>query len=265
MARQQGSVLGLVLLTLLSASVVSAHFPYYLPLLRYSTCSLEPAIDCQTMYIHHTKQHLAAVTGLNTAIAKYEETLGDRTVESLLNDVGTSSIPADITTAVRNSGGSHYNHALFWITMTPNPACLAPEAQISTELRAALDSTFGGYAGFKTAFTAAASTRFGSGWAWLIVTKTGLQVTSTPNQDNPLMVNIPGLTYGIPILGLDVWEHAYFLKYRNVRANYIAEWFNVVNWRQVSKNYARAVDGKTADVFDNIKADTSKYGKQCPV
>jgi Fe-Mn family superoxide dismutase len=201
--------------------------PFELPKLPYEYTALEPHIDARTMEIHYTKHHQGYVNKLNAAIEQHSE-LGDKSVEELLKDL--SSVPEDIRTAVRNNGGGHANHSLFWPVMSPNGG-----GEPSGELADAINSVFGGFDSFKEQFSAAAAGRFGSGWAWLSVDGGGkLAVTSTPNQDSPLS---EGLT---PILGLDVWEHAYYLNYQNRRPDYIAAWWNVVNWEQVAANYGSA-------------------------
>ncbi len=198
-----------------------------LPSLPYAYDALEPHIDARTMEIHHTKHHQGYVNNLNKALEKYPHLQG-RSVEDLLRNI--ESVPADIRTAVRNNGGGHANHSLFWTIMSPNGGG-AP----SGDLAAAINGAFGSFDAFKQAFSQAAATRFGSGWAWLVVTAFGeLQVYSTANQDSPYMA---GHT---PILGLDVWEHAYYLNYQNRRPDYISAWWNVVNWDQVAQNYAAA-------------------------
>jgi superoxide dismutase, Fe-Mn family len=200
---------------------------FELPKLPYSYDALEPHIDARTMEIHYTKHHQSYVNNLNAAIEKHPE-LGKKSVEDLLKDL--NAIPEDIRTAVRNNGGGHANHSLFWTLMSPKGG-----GEPSGDLAEAIKSTLGGFDSFKDQFTKAATGRFGSGWAWLSVDGKGkLAVTSTPNQDNPLS---EGLT---PILGLDVWEHAYYLHYQNRRPDYIAAWWNVVNWKQVASNYAAA-------------------------
>ncbi|EGP67020.1 superoxide dismutase [Streptococcus sp. oral taxon 056 str. F0418] len=196
-----------------------------LPELPYAYDALEPYIDAETMHLHHDKHHNTYVTNVNAALAKHPE-IGEN-LEKLLADV--NSIPADIRQAVINNGGGHLNHALFWELMT------AEETAPSAELAADIDATFGSFEDFKAAFTATATTRFGSGWAWLVVNKEGkLEVVSTANQDTPIS---DGKT---PILGLDVWEHAYYVKYRNVRPDYIKAFFSVINWNKVNELYAAA-------------------------
>ena len=196
-----------------------------LPDLPYAYDALEPYIDEETMHLHHDKHHNTYVTNVNAALEKHPEIGED--LEKLLADV--ESIPADIRQAVINNGGGHLNHALFWELMT------AEETAPSAELAADIDATFGSFEDFQAAFTTAATTRFGSGWAWLVVNKEGkLEVTSTANQDTPIS---EGKT---PILGLDVWEHAYYVKYRNLRPNYIQAFFSVINWKKVDQLYAAA-------------------------
>ncbi|WP_223067028.1 superoxide dismutase [Paenibacillus caui] len=200
---------------------------YELPALPYPANALEPHIDEQTMIIHHDRHHNTYVTNLNAALDSAPELQG-KSVEDLISNLGT--VPENIRTAVRNNGGGHANHSLFWTVIGPNGG-----GTPSGEVSAAIDSDLGGFDKFKEEFTKAATTRFGSGWAWLVVGKDGkLAVTSTPNQDSPLM---EGLT---PILGLDVWEHAYYLKYQNKRPDYIAAFWNVINWDEVNKRYTAA-------------------------
>ncbi|MCF6094387.1 superoxide dismutase [Microaerobacter geothermalis] len=200
---------------------------FQLPPLPYSFDALEPHIDAQTMEIHHDRHHATYVNNLNAALEGHEE-LQNKSIEDLISDL--NSVPEHIRTAVRNNGGGHANHSLFWEVMSPNGGG-AP----SGDLADAINSTFGSFDKFKEDFSKAAATRFGSGWAWLVVDKSGnLAVTSTPNQDSPLMEG------NTPILGLDVWEHAYYLKYQNKRPDYISAFWNVVNWDEVSKRYAKA-------------------------
>jgi superoxide dismutase, Fe-Mn family len=203
-----------------------------LPELPYAKEALEPSIDARTMEIHHGKHHATYISNLNAALEKHPE-LADASIEQLLSDL--SAVPEDIRTAVRNNGGGHYNHSLFWQLMAP-AAGGAPEG----DLAAAIDAELGGLDAFKEAFAKAGATRFGSGWAWLVVKADGsLAVTSTPNQDNPLMKGVADVV-GTPILGVDVWEHAYYLNYQNRRPDYIAAWWNVVNWAKVAELYAAA-------------------------
>ena len=201
--------------------------PHELPALPYAHSALEPHIDARTMEIHHGKHHNGYVNNLNNALADYAD-LQSKSVEALLKDL--SAVPADIRTAVRNNGGGHLNHSLFWPSMTPNGGGVPGGA-----LASAIDVTFGDFDSFKAEFSKAASTRFGSGWAWLSVAAGGaLAVSSTANQDNPVS---EGLT---PLLGLDVWEHAYYLNYQNRRPDYVAAWWNVVNWDEVAARLAAA-------------------------
>ena len=198
---------------------------FTLPALPYAFNALEPHIDARTMEIHHGKHHQAYVTNLNNAIAGTDaEKLS---IEDICKNI--SKYPA----AVRNNGGGHYNHSLFWTVLGPN-AGGAPSGALAD----AIKSAFGSFDEFKTKFAAAGTTRFGSGWAWLIVDGSGkLAITSTPNQDNPLM-DVAEAT-GTPILGLDVWEHAYYLNYQNRRPDYIAAFWNVVNWSEVAKRFGK--------------------------
>jgi Fe-Mn family superoxide dismutase len=196
---------------------------FTLPALPYAFNALEPHIDARTMEIHHGKHHNAYVTNLNAAVAgKPEENLS---IEEICKSV--SKYPA----AVRNNGGGHYNHSLFWTLLSPKGGG-APSGALAD----AINSAFGSFDEFKTKFAAAATGRFGSGWAWLIIDASGkLQITSTPNQDNPLMDVADGR--GTPVLGLDVWEHAYYLNYQNRRPDYIAAFWNIVNWNEVAKRF----------------------------
>jgi Fe-Mn family superoxide dismutase len=200
---------------------------HQLPALPYENNALEPHIDEQTMMIHHDRHHNAYVTNLNAALDKHPE-LHDKSLNDLISDL--NSVPEAIRTAVRNNGGGHANHSLFWETIGPN-AGGAPTGALA----AAIESELGGFDKFKADFAAAATTRFGSGWAWLAVSKDGkLKVYSLPNQDSPIMEG------DTPVLGLDVWEHAYYLNYQNKRPDYIAAFWNVVNWAEVSKRYDAA-------------------------
>jgi len=199
---------------------------YTLPDLPYAYDALEPHIDVETMHLHHDKHHNTYVTNLNAAIDKHPE-LGTKSVEALIADM--DSIPEDIRTAVRNNGGGHANHSFFWEIMAPN-AGGAPTG----EIKEAIDAAFGSFDKLKEEFKTAATGRFGSGWAWLVLNNGKLEVTSTPNQDSPLM---DGKT---PVLGLDVWEHAYYLNYKNVRPDYINAFWDLVNWDEVNKRYAAA-------------------------
>ena len=196
---------------------------YELPQLPYAYDALEPHIDARTMEIHHTKHHQTYITNLNNAL-KDDAALSSKSVEELIADL--SLVPENVRTVVRNNGGGHANHSFFWQIMGPNGG--TP----SGNLAAAIDSTFGGLDGLKEKINAAGAGRFGSGWSWLIKNKAGsLEVISTPNQDSPLM---DGNT---PILGVDVWEHAYYLNYQNRRPDYLKAWWNVVNWAEVGKRF----------------------------
>lgn len=194
---------------------------YTLPKLGYAYDALEPAIDARTMEIHHTKHHNAYVNNLNAALEKHPEF--NLPLNEMLLDL--NKVPEDIRTAVRNNGGGHYNHTLFWEILTPGGA-----KEPNGELLEAINKAFGSYENFKNLFASAAATRFGSGWAWLLKTDKGLVITSTPNQDTPL-------SEGKPILALDVWEHAYYLKYQNRRPEYIDAFFSVINWDKVNELY----------------------------
>ncbi len=199
---------------------------FTLPTLPYVIGALEPHVDARTMEIHHGKHHAAYVNNLNAAIQGTEHE--GKSLEELLANI--SKLPM----AVRNNGGGHWNHSMFWEIMGPNQG-----GEPMGDLAAAINSTFGSFANFKEEFAKAATTRFGSGWAWLNVgSDKKLFVSSTPNQDNPLM-DVAELK-GTPVLGLDVWEHAYYLHYQNRRPDYIAAWWNVVNWGEVAKRFAAA-------------------------
>jgi superoxide dismutase, Fe-Mn family len=198
---------------------------FELPKLPYAYDALEPHIDAQTMEIHHSRHHNAYTTNLNAAIAGTE--LEGKSIEEILKTLDLSKA------AVRNNGGGFYNHNLFWEIMSPNGG-----GEPTGELAEAITSTFGSFEAFKDAFSKAGAGQFGSGWAWLVVKNGKLEVVGTPNQDNPLM---PGVANGgTPILGMDVWEHAYYLKYQNKRPDYINAFFNVINWDEVAKRYAAA-------------------------
>lgn len=202
---------------------------YKLPALPYAYDALEPHIDARTMEIHHTKHHQAYINNVNAAL----EGTGLEGLDPWKLCARLDELPAEKRTAVRNNGGGHANHSLFWEVMGPNGG-----GKPSGALAAAIDSSLGGFDAFKDQFSKAAATRFGSGWAWLCKHDGGkLSVCSTPNQDNPLMKDVP--CDGIPILGLDVWEHAYYLHYQNRRPDYIASFFNVVNWEKVAELYAK--------------------------
>ena len=198
---------------------------FTLPALPYATDALEPHIDKATMEIHHGKHHQAYVTNLNKALEGKPE--ADSSIEDIITNI------SKFAPAVRNNGGGHYNHSLFWTLLSPNGG-----GEPTGELAEAIKSTFGSFEDLKTKVSEAGATRFGSGWAWLIVADGKLAVTSTPNQDNPLM-DIAEVK-GTPILGIDVWEHAYYLKYQNRRPDYLAAIWNVINWDKVAELYAKA-------------------------
>ncbi len=199
---------------------------YTLPELPYAKDGLEPHIDAKTMEIHHDKHHNAYVTNVNAALEGAG--VAEQSIEDLCRNI--ESVPEKIRPAVRNNGGGHANHSMFWKTMSPKGG-----GEPTGDLAKAIESELGGFAAFKEAFTKAATTRFGSGWAWLTVTTSGkLVVESTPNQDNPYMAG------NTPILGLDVWEHAYYLNYQNRRPDYITAFYNVIDWKAVGENYAKA-------------------------
>jgi Fe-Mn family superoxide dismutase len=199
---------------------------FQLPDLPYAYDALEPHIDARTMEIHHTKHHAGYVSKLNAALEGYPD-LQSKSIEELLADL--DAIPEAIRTAVRNSGGGHANHSLFWAIMSPSGG-----GEPNGSLASALGRSFGEFGAFRDAFSQAALSVFGSGWAWLVVDNGDLRVVTTPNQDTPLS---QGAT---PIMGLDVWEHAYYLKYQNRRADYVKAWWNVVNWSAVSRNLEAA-------------------------
>ncbi|MDR6990363.1 superoxide dismutase [Luteimonas sp. 3794] len=215
-----------------TARAAETAAPFSLPDLPYAANALEPAIDAQTMEIHHGRHHKAYVDNLNGKVAEFPA-LANTSIEAVMDNI------SDYDTAVRNNGGGHYNHSLFWTVMaapgtggTPSPA-----------LRARIDRDFGSDAAFREAFNQAAKSQFGSGWAWLIVKSDGsLAVTGTPNQDNPLMDVVD--TRGTPVLGLDVWEHAYYLKYQNKRPDYVGAWWDVVNWNEVNRRFEAATAAK---------------------
>ena len=197
---------------------------FTLPKLPYDYKALEPAIDAKTMEIHHDKHHQAYVDKLNATGVE-----GD--LDKLLSTL--DKVPEAVRQAVRNNGGGHYNHSLFWTLMAKGGG------EPSADLKTALEKTFGGVDQFKTAFTDAAIARFGSGWAWLVKKGDQLVIGSTPNQDNPLMTGVSELL-GEPVLALDVWEHAYYLKYQNRRPDYVKAWWDVVNWKEASRRFAAA-------------------------
>lgn len=205
----------------------AASEPFTLPPLPYDYNALEPYIDAETMQFHHDKHHAAYVKNLNAAVAQYPELKG-MTAEELVRQINT--VPEPIRTAVRNNGGGHVNHTMFWEIMSPNGGTL------SGPIEAAIRQSFGSFEAFKTAFNEAGAKRFGSGWAWLVMMPDGkLTITSTANQDSPLMEG------AYPIMGNDVWEHAYYLTYRNKRDEYLNAWWNVVNWEEVNRRYERAM------------------------
>jgi superoxide dismutase, Fe-Mn family len=199
---------------------------FTVPPLPYPADALEPYIDARTMEIHHDKHHGAYVTNLNKALEGHAD-LQAKSVDDLLKHL--DSIPEKIRTAVRNNAGGHWNHTLFWTQLKKGGG-----GEPKGDLAAAIKSAFGSFAGFQEKFTAAALGRFGSGWAWLMVNDGQLTIDSTPNQDTPISLN------GKAVLGLDVWEHAYYLKYQNVRGDYIKAWWNVVNWDSAAEHYAKA-------------------------
>ena len=201
--------------------------PFELPALPYDYTALEPYIDEQTMHLHHDKHHQAYVTNLNNALQGQSE-FENMPIEDLIRRI--NDVPENIRTAVRNNGGGHVNHTMFWEIMTPGGA-----KEPTGDLANAINQTFGSFDAFKTQFNDAGTKRFGSGWAWLVVAQGGaLQVLSTANQDSPLMDG------QYPVMGNDVWEHAYYLKYQNRRPEYLAAWWNVVNWDEVAKRYEKA-------------------------
>jgi superoxide dismutase, Fe-Mn family len=196
---------------------------FTLPPLPYDFGALEPHIDAKTMEIHHGKHHQAYVNNLNAALEKAPE-LANKSLDELIK--GVNSLPEAVRTAIRNNGGGHWNHSMFWQIMAPKAG-----GEPGGKLGEAIRSSFGDFAKFREQFNAAGASRFGSGWAWLINASGKLAITSTPNQDNPLMEGQK------PILGLDVWEHAYYLKYQNRRPDYMNAWWNVVNWKEVEKRF----------------------------
>ncbi len=205
---------------------------YELPPLPYAKDALEPHIDAQTMEIHHDKHHAAYVSNVNKAIAGKAD-LESKTVEQLISNL--SAVPEDIRGAVRNNGGGHANHSMFWKLLGPS-AGGAPTGELADAIKA----TFGSFDDFKAKMEAAGATRFGSGWAWLVVNNGKLEVCSTANQDSPLMGKAIAGCEGKPVLGIDVWEHAYYLKYQNKRPDYLKAIWNAINWNEVAKNYAAA-------------------------
>lgn len=203
---------------------------YSLPSLEYSVDALEPHVDARTMEIHHGKHHQTYIDKLNGAIEGHSE-LGEKSINDLITNL--SDLPESMQTAVRNNGGGHFNHTFFWQCVSPNGG-----GTPSGELSNAIDATFGSFDAFKNEFLQAAITRFGSGWAWLIKQEDGsLAVTSSPNQDNPLMQGITDHC-GTPIIGLDVWEHAYYLNYQNRRPDYVTGFWNVVDWERANSLFS---------------------------
>jgi superoxide dismutase, Fe-Mn family len=203
----------------------TASGPFTLPPLPYAYDALEPSIDARTMEIHHDKHHAAYVTNLNKAVAEFPEE-GKKSAEELLRNL--NAVPAQIRTAVRNQGGGHYNHTLFWQMMKKGGG-----GEPTGDLAKALDKAFGSFPGFKSKFSEAATKVFGSGWAWLVLDGDRLMIEPTSNQDNPVSQSKQ------PILGIDVWEHAYYLKYQNRRPEYITAWFNVINWDFAAERYSK--------------------------
>ncbi|MFN2398898.1 MAG: superoxide dismutase [Gemmatimonadaceae bacterium] len=197
--------------------------PHTLPQLPYDFGALEPHIDAKTMEIHHGKHHQTYVNNLNAALEKAPD-LQNKDLEELLRDL--NKVPESIRTAVRNNGGGHWNHSMFWQIMGPNCG-----GEPSGKLGESISSAFGGFAKFKEQFGAAAAARFGSGWVWLLAEGSTLKIESTPNQDTPIMEG------KVPVMGLDVWEHAYYLKYQNKRPDYVSAWWNVVNWPAAAKRF----------------------------
>jgi Fe-Mn family superoxide dismutase len=203
---------------------------FTLPNLPYPSNALEPHIDAQTMEIHHGKHHKAYVDNLNKAL-EGQSNLASKSISQLLREI--NQVPENIRQAVINNGGGHANHSMFWEIMAPN-AGGQPGGNLGNDIK----STFGDFATFQQQFKQAASTRFGSGWGWLVLDNGKLKIISTANQDSPYMQNLP------PIMGLDVWEHAYYLKYQNRRPDYIDAWWNVVNWAKINERYEQAKAGK---------------------
>ena len=222
----------LTALLLLLGTALPAWADFSLPPLPYAADALEPAIDATTMTIHHDRHHGAYVANLNAQI-KSHPALAELSLDALQGQI--SSIPE----VVRNNGGGHWNHSQFWAAMAPPGSGGTP----SGELLKAINRSFGSIEALQSAFNQAAAARFGSGWAWLIRRADGsLAITSTPNQDNPLM-DLPGIERGIPLLGLDVWEHAYYLKYQNRRPDYIKAWWPLINWQEVNRRFAGTING----------------------
>ncbi|MEO6893221.1 MAG: superoxide dismutase [Ktedonobacteraceae bacterium] len=204
---------------------------FELPPLPYGYDALEPYIDAQTMQLHHDKHHAAYVNNLNAAVQNNTQ-FSSASVEDIVKRI--NEVPENVRTAVRNNGGGHVNHSMFWQIMKPNGG-----GEPTGELASAISQVFGSFDAFKTAFNDAGTKRFGSGWAWLVLDKSGkLQVTSTANQDSPFMEGL------YPVMGNDVWEHAYYLKYQNRRPEYLAAWWNVVNWDEVARRYSQGRSGQ---------------------
>ena len=204
--------------------------PFTLPELPYAENALEPAIDARTMNIHRTKHHQAYVTNLNKALEAHADWAG-KSIDEICTRIG--EVPEAVRGAVRNNGGGHWNHSFFWVTLAPAGQGGSP----SPALAKAIDAAFGSMDGLKEKFAAAAAGRFGSGWAWLVKKPDGtVAITSTPNQDNPLMKGVADVL-GTPILGLDVWEHAYYLHYQNRRPDYVAAWWSVANWNEANRRF----------------------------
>src|SRR5262245_10784532 len=206
------------------ATAAAPDGPFKLPPLPYPADALEPHIDAQTMTIHHDRHHAAYVANLNKALVGHDA-LGKKSIDQIVRNL--DDVPETVRTAVRNNGGGHYNHSLFWQMMSKGGG------QPKGALAKAIDTSFGSFDKFKTGFTDAAMKTFGSGWAWLVLSDGKLQITSRPNQDNPLTQN------HAPLLGLDVWEHAYYLKYQNKRADYVTAFFNVINWDFVTERFEK--------------------------
>lgn len=213
-------------MVLASAGQTACASEAKLPQLDYSKDALEPHIDAQTMEIHHGKHHQAYINNLNKALADHP-LLQSKSIDELLSNL--DSVPESIRTTVRNNGGGHLNHTLFWKMMAPQGG-----QQDRGQVGKAIDSTFGSFEKFQQAFAAAATGQFGSGWAWLVSSGSKLEIVATANQDTPISKGIA------PLLGVDVWEHAYYLKYQNLRANYVTAWWNVVNWNYVNELFAKA-------------------------
>jgi Fe-Mn family superoxide dismutase len=229
---------------------MSSTDAFALPGLAFEYTSLEPHIDAVTMQIHHSKHHNTYVNNMNAVVQKSPGLLS-MDLLALNQKVGGSEVASEVMTTVRNNGGGHWNHSFFWTVLTGPTNTNGPSA----ELKAAIDGKFGSFDQMQTKFNAAAAGRFGSGWAWLGLDKASneLVITSTPNQDNPLMSNLVEQSH-IPILGLDVWEHAYYLKYQNRRPEYISNFWKVVNWDNVNEYFKGATEGKVPDVVSNKAA-----------